>query len=123
MSHLDLLACRNTLIYFNLEAQRQILDRFHFALNETGFLILGQAEMLLMHANLFTPVNLKQRIFMRTPKVNLADRPMLLARGGDAEAETSTAQGVRLRALAMDAVSVGQVVVDANDTIVLANEL
>src|SRR5206468_11421156 len=123
ISHLDLLACRNTLIYFNLEAQRQILDRFHFALNETGFLILGQAEMLLMHADLFTPVNLKQRIFTRPPKVNLADRPMLLAQGGDAEAETSTSQGVRLRALAMDAVSVGEVVVDANDTIVLANEL
>jgi two-component system CheB/CheR fusion protein len=123
ISRLDMLACRNALIYFNLETQRQILDRFHFALNETGFLFLGRAEMLLMHANLFTPVNLKHRIFVRTPKVNLADHLALLAHGGDAEAEISTSQGVRLRALAIDAVSVGQVVVDASDTIVLANEL
>jgi len=123
ISRLDLLACRNALIYFNLEAQRQILDRFHFALNEAGFLFLGRAEMLLMHANLFTPVNLKHRIFVRTPKLSLADHLTLPARGGDREAETSTSQGVRLRALAIDAVPVGQVVVDANDTIVLANEL
>ena len=123
ISRLDLLACRNALIYFNLEAQRQILDRFHFALNEAGFLFLGRAEMLLMHANLFTPVNLKHRIFVRTPKLNLAEHLALLAPGGDAEADTGTSQGVRLLARAMDAVSVGQVVVDANDTIVLANEL
>src|SRR3989449_3095660 len=123
ISRLDLLACRNALIYLNLEAQRQVLDRFHFALNETGFLFLGRAEMLLMHANLFTPVNLKHRIFVRTPKVNLADHLALPAHGGDADAETKTSPGVRLRALAIDAVSVGQVVVDASDTIVLANEL
>src|SRR3989449_7970257 len=123
ISRLDLLACRNALIYLNLEAQRQVLDRFHCALNETGFLFLGRAEMLLMHANLFTPVNLKHRIFARTPKVNLADHLALLAPGGDADAETKTSPGVWLRALAIDAVSVGQVVVDASDTIVLANEL
>ena len=123
ISRLDLLACRNTLIYFNLETQRQVLDRFNFALNETGFLFLGRAEMLLMHANLFTPVNLKHRIFVRTPKLNLAEHLALLAPGGEAEADTGTSQGVRLLARAMDAVSVGQVVVDANDTIVLGNEL
>src|SRR5206468_11983890 len=88
ISRLDLLACRNTLIYFNLEAQRQILDRFHFALNETGFLFLGRAEMLLMHANLFTPVNLKHRIFVRTPKGALADHPTFLAQADDHEAAT-----------------------------------
>src|SRR3989449_8730622 len=123
ISRLDLLACRTALIYLTLEAQRQVLDRFHFALNETGFLFLGRAEMLLMHANLFTPVNLKHRIFARTPKVNLADHLALLASGGDADAETKTSPGVWLRALAIDAVSVGQVGVDASDRVVLANGL
>jgi len=122
ISRLDLLACRNTLIYFNLETQRQILERFHFALDETGFLFLGRAEMLLMHANLFTPVNLRQRIFVRTPKVALAEHPTFLAQAGDHEAGTRMSHEVRLRALAIDAVSMAQVVVDANGTIVLANE-
>ena len=122
ISRLDLLACRNTLIYFNLETQRQILERFHFALDETGFLFLGRAEMLLMHANLFTPVNLRHRIFVRTPKGALADHPTFLAQADDHEAGTRMSHEVRLRALAIDAISVAQVVVDANDTIVLANE-
>jgi two-component system, chemotaxis family, CheB/CheR fusion protein len=122
ISRLDLLACRNTLIYFNLETQRQVLDRFNFALNETGFLFLGRAEMLLMHANLFTPVNLRHRIFVGTRKGALADHPTFLAQADDHEAGTRMSHEVRLRALAIDAISVAQVVVDANDTIVLANE-
>ncbi len=122
ISRLDLLACRNTLIYFNLETQRQILERFHFALDETGFLFLGRAEMLLMHANLFTPVNLRHRIFVRTPKGALADHPTFLAQADDHEAGTRMSHEVRLRALAIDAISMAQVVVDANGTIVLANE-
>ncbi len=122
ISRLDLLACRNTLIYFNLETQRQVLDRFNFALNETGFLFLGRAEMLLMHANLFTPVNLRHRIFVRTPKGALAEHPTFIAQADDHEAGTRMSHEVRLHALAIDAISVAQVVVDANDTIVLANE-
>src|SRR5438552_17951294 len=57
ISRLDLLACRNTLMYFNAETQANILQRFHFALNgntdsSNGFLFLGRAEMLLSHADL-----------------------------------------------------------------------
>ena len=47
ISRLDLLVCRNTLMYFNSEAQGRILARLHFALNDSGFLFLGKAEMLL----------------------------------------------------------------------------
>lgn len=43
----DLLVCRNTLMYFNAEAQARILPRFDFALNGGGFLFLGKAEVLL----------------------------------------------------------------------------
>src|SRR5439155_355840 len=73
ISRLDLLVCRNTLMYFNLETQRQVLARFHFALNHAGFLFLGRAEMLLMHTSVFTPVNLKHRVFVKTAKINLRD--------------------------------------------------
>jgi two-component system CheB/CheR fusion protein len=68
ISRVDLLACRNTLMYFNAETQSKILGRFHFALAGSGVLFLGKAEMLLSHANLFTPIDLKRRVFRRVPR-------------------------------------------------------
>jgi two-component system CheB/CheR fusion protein len=65
ISRLDLLICRNTLMYFNAETQARVLARFHFALNDTGFLFVGKAEMLLTYTNLFTPFKLKYRIFAK----------------------------------------------------------
>src|SRR5919106_564842 len=74
ISRLDLLVCRNTLMYFNSETQSRILSRFHFALNDLGFLFLGKAEMLLAHTNIFQPVDLKNRIFVKGPNISLRDR-------------------------------------------------
>jgi two-component system CheB/CheR fusion protein len=68
ISRIDLLACRNTLMYFNAETQAKILSRFHFALADGGILLLGKAEMLLSHGSIFTPVDLKRRIFRRVPR-------------------------------------------------------
>jgi two-component system, chemotaxis family, CheB/CheR fusion protein len=72
ISRIDLLACRNTLMYFNAETQTKILNRFHFALADGGILFLGKAEMLLSHASLFSPVDLKRRVFRRVPRVRQA---------------------------------------------------
>jgi two-component system, chemotaxis family, CheB/CheR fusion protein len=55
ISRLDLLCCRNTLMYFNAETQSQVLKRMHFALRDTGYLFLGRAEMLITQARLFPP--------------------------------------------------------------------
>jgi two-component system CheB/CheR fusion protein len=68
ISRIDLLACRNTLMYFNAETQAKILSRFHFALADGGILLLGKAEMLLSHGSIFTPVDLKRRVFRRVPR-------------------------------------------------------
>jgi two-component system CheB/CheR fusion protein len=68
ISRIDLLTCRNTLMYFNAETQARILSRFHFALSDGGVLFLGKAEMLLSHGALFTPVDLKRRVFRRAPR-------------------------------------------------------
>ncbi|MFD7155589.1 CheR family methyltransferase [Kribbella sp. NPDC059898] len=65
ISRLHLLVCRNTLMYFNVEAQSQIIDRFHFALRESGHLFLGKAEMLLSDGERFEVVSMRQRIFRR----------------------------------------------------------
>ena len=63
ISHVDLLVCRNTLMYFTAETQRQVLHRMHFALRPDGVLFLGKAEMLLSHAASFRPIELKRRFF------------------------------------------------------------
>ena len=67
ISRLDLLVCRNTLMYFNVETQSQVIDRFHFALRERGYLFLGKAEMLLSDGERFEVVSMRQRIFRRRP--------------------------------------------------------
>lgn len=69
ISRIDLLTCRNTLMYFNAGTQAKILGRFHFALADTGVLFLGKAEMLLSHSSLFTPIDLKRRVFRRVPRL------------------------------------------------------
>lgn len=60
--HVDLLACRNTLMYLNSETQLRILKRFHRALNDGGILFLGRAETLLPDDSAFRPIDLKRRI-------------------------------------------------------------
>lgn len=65
ISRIDLLLCRNTLMYFNAEAQTKILERFHFALAPKGMLFLGKAEMLLAHGRIFEPLDLKRRVFRK----------------------------------------------------------
>jgi len=74
ISRIDLLVCRNTLMYFNAETQARILGRFHFALADHGLLFLGKAEMLLSHTGQFTPTDLKRRVFrkvLRQPAVGV----------------------------------------------------
>jgi two-component system, chemotaxis family, CheB/CheR fusion protein len=68
ISRIDLLVCRNTLMYFNAETQARILSRFHFALGPLGVLLLGKAEMLLSHGAMFSPVDLKRRMFRRASR-------------------------------------------------------
>src|SRR5215813_819238 len=67
ISRLDLLVCRNTLMYFNVETQAQVIDRLHFALRENAYLFLGKAEMLLSDGERFEVVSMRQRIFRRRP--------------------------------------------------------
>lgn len=65
ISRIDVLLCRNTLMYFNAETQSRIVNRLAFALRQNGVLFLGKAEMLLNHASVFDPIDLKRRFFRR----------------------------------------------------------
>ena len=69
-SRCDLISCRNLLIYLTAEAQAQIFDVFHFALRPDGLLFIGNSENHSMAQSLFSPVDAKQRLFVRrsTPR-------------------------------------------------------
>ncbi len=123
ISRVDLLSCRNVLMYFNAETQARVLARFHFALSDGGVLFLGKAEMLLTHFNTFSPVDLKRRVFVKASKGNLRDRLLLVVRGaGNEETVESLVGQVRLREAAFEAGPVAQIVVDTEGRLVLANE-
>jgi two-component system CheB/CheR fusion protein len=122
ISRLDLLVSRNTLMYFNSETQGRILARFHFALNDTGYLFLGKAEMLLMHSSLFTPIDLKNRIFSKVSSVNIRDRLLVMANSVDDESSSHVSRHLRLREMGFDTSPIAQVVIDINGSLVMVNE-
>jgi two-component system CheB/CheR fusion protein len=64
-SRLDLICCRNVMIYLEPEAQEKVLGLFHFALMENGYLFLGNAESIGRQQDLFRTVSQKWRIFRR----------------------------------------------------------
>jgi two-component system CheB/CheR fusion protein len=68
ISRVDLLLCRNCLMYFNAEAQARILARFRFALVPGGVLLLGKAETLLASSATFEPVDIKCRLFAKSDR-------------------------------------------------------
>ena len=74
ISRIDLLVCRNTLMYFTAETQARILRRFHFALDPQGYLMLGRSELLLTHPDLFSPLEIKQRVFRKVLGTPLRER-------------------------------------------------
>ncbi len=125
ISRLDLLVCRNTLMYFNAETQQKILQRFHFALNGgnngKGYLFLGRAEMLLGHSNLFTPLNLKCRVFANVPTSG-APRMRAPVPLSDNVGGNDIMRHDRLGELALEELPIARIVVDANGTLSIANQ-
>ena len=120
ISRIDLLVCRNTLMYFNAETQSRILAHYHFALNSSGYLFLGKGEMLLTRANIFNPVDLRRRVFTKVLRENGA----VLAHSEipvDTETEDVVSR-VRLRELAYDIAPVAQLVVGLSGQLVQAND-
>jgi len=65
-SRLDLITCRNMLMYLEPATQQKILGLFHFSLSDGGFLFLGSAETLGRQVDLFVPVSQRWRIFRKT---------------------------------------------------------
>lgn len=125
ISRVDLLVCRNTLMYFDSEAQGRILARFRMALVEAGYLFLGKAELIPAHTHVFHPINLKHHIFQRVATLGfhegLPDRPDRGQSGMDPDRMTQRNQQPRVvpvtRPLAETAVRPGASLTRADATI------
>jgi two-component system CheB/CheR fusion protein len=66
---LDILCCRNLLIYLTAEVQKKLMPLFHYSLTSGGILFLGSAETIGEYAGLFAPLGGKSRLFRRTDSV------------------------------------------------------
>ncbi|MEA3174630.1 MAG: two-component system, chemotaxis family, CheB/CheR fusion protein, partial [Gammaproteobacteria bacterium] len=66
-SRIDLLSCRNTLIYFQAELQRRLLPALHYALTPNGVLFLGSSETVAYHRELFAVEDLHHKIYGKRP--------------------------------------------------------
>jgi two-component system, chemotaxis family, CheB/CheR fusion protein len=120
ISRIDLLVCRNTLMYFNAETQSRILRRFHFALDDEGMLVLGKSEMLITHADLFRPTDIKRRIFHKVVRTTMRDRVRVMAT--DLANPPTAVTADPLREGAYDLTSAAQVVIARDGTIAMAND-
>lgn len=124
ISRVDVLVCRNTLMYFKAGAQSRIMGQFFFSMNPGGTLVLGRAEMLFRHAALFTPTDLKNRIFHVTEKrqrrrgLPSMDPTALEFEDG----MTPNRRFERLRNAAFDSGAEAQIIVDEGGILVAANQ-
>jgi two-component system CheB/CheR fusion protein len=120
ISHVDVLTCRNTLMYFNAETQAQILNRLHFALRPDGYLFLGKAEMLLSHSSYFRPIELRRRFFKKIATAP-RDRRLMPAAAPTAFVKDSTFDHGRLAHSALMSSAAAQIVLDPDGRLAFAN--
>jgi two-component system, chemotaxis family, CheB/CheR fusion protein len=64
-SHIDLVSCRNVLIYFNQWLQKRMIATFHYALEPDGYLLLGMSESLRDYTDYFTPFDRKNKVYSK----------------------------------------------------------
>ncbi len=91
-TRLDLLSCRNLMIYLEPEAQDRLISSFHYALRPGGVLFLSPSESTSHHADLFKPINRKWTLF-RTVASAAATRALRAAVPAPAPADTAASQG------------------------------
>ena len=120
ISRIDLLVCRNLLIYLEGETQDVVLPRLHYALAPEGYLFLGKAETQLARSALFKPVEMKHRIFA---KVQLEWRRTVgggLAIAHHQRSDVPVSQG-RLMEAVLNEAAPAFLVVDEAGVVALAN--
>jgi two-component system CheB/CheR fusion protein len=101
-SRIDLVSCRNLLIYFDADVQNQVIPIFHYALRPDGYLFLGSAENVSQFDDLFAPIEKRHRIFRRSDSASSLRLPILfhglrLGQGSELVPRRSPLAGLALR--------------------------
>ncbi|HEY6972067.1 MAG TPA: CheR family methyltransferase [Candidatus Angelobacter sp.] len=126
ISHVDLLICRNVLIYFDATAQAHIMSRLKYALNEGGILFLGKSESQLKADSDFIPVNAKWRLFQRRSAAANGEWLNVGKNNMTADQRDNSQEKLRTLQLYSDAIlstlESGVLVIDPEDTVVSQNE-
>jgi two-component system, chemotaxis family, CheB/CheR fusion protein len=127
ISHVNLLICRNVLIYFDSELQKRILGQFHYALDPGGIMFLGKSESQLTNSSQFRRINARWRIFKRMTGDDVTDNAVVLAetraaRKQPVSQDEEDLEGMRLhnRNL-LETLRVGVFVLGPNDSIIQNN--
>ena len=89
-SRLDLVSCRNLMIYLDHSLQKKIIPLFHYTLNPQGVLFLGTSETIGEFTDLFQPLNAKWKIFTRKESLRegIIDYPNKSTLGGQGSSRT-----------------------------------
>jgi len=121
ISRIDLLTCRNLLIYLEADTQAIVLPRLHYALNRDGYLFLGKAETQLARSALFSAVETKHRIFTKVPQE--WRRPLGSFSAARASRMEPALADLRLLDSVVNETGVAMLVVDDRGAVVLANTM
>jgi two-component system CheB/CheR fusion protein len=120
ISRIDLLLCRNTLMYFTAETQAKVLERLHFALAPSGILMLGNAETPISHQGLFALFDRRRRFF-RKVELDPGDRRRIMEVPTGSSSDRSS-ELARLRGQALYAGPLAQLVVSRSGRLTLVNQ-
>ncbi|MEW9797145.1 EAL domain-containing protein [Alteromonas sp. CYL-A6] len=129
-SHIDVISCRNLLIYFTPKLQQRVLETFHYSLNEHGTLFLGQAETT-GDSTLFTPVSAEQRTYKKVQNKHVHRNPALrmtdiALREMDSMSQQPSSPSPTLEMLAYKSICQGSfnsfVVINQSNTVIYTSE-
>ena len=128
-SRMDLVSCRNLLIYLNPELQERLIRTFHYALRPAGYLLLGPSESLGRTTELFEVLNKTQRLYMRSKDSGVGAPALTAQRGARDGVATRAATAAAATGASEDLIDLGArqvleqyspayVVIDGNHDIV-----
>ncbi len=121
ISRIDLLVCRNLLIYLETETQNLVLPRLHYALVDDGYLFLGKAETQLARSKLFRPVDMRHRLFCKVPQDWRRTGMGGVLRSGDPFPEPVPSRHMRVMDAIVDGSAAAYLAIDNDDTLVFAS--
>jgi two-component system, chemotaxis family, CheB/CheR fusion protein len=122
ISRIDLLICRNLLIYLDSPTQNTVLPRLHYALNPGGILFLGKAETQLARSKQFEQVDLKSRLFRKVPLEWQRSRGGTLSASSGATMNHRNSQ-MRLLEAIVDGSATSYIAVGLDGRVTLANAM